>query len=70
MTDDELSHFRNCEAREWVKRYRAYAYEHGHYKARTWWESTITEIERKRGLPAADELRARMNFERHDTKRK
>jgi hypothetical protein len=33
--------------------------------AKKWWSMTIDDIERKRGIPAADDLRRRMNLERN-----
>lgn len=56
-----LDHMRNCEAREWLERYREIAFEHGANKAKRWWNKIIYEIERIRGIDAADDLRRRMN---------
>jgi hypothetical protein len=55
---------RQCEAREWLKRYRAKASTDGAEQANQWWRKTIMDIERIRGLDAATELRHLMNLER------
>lgn len=59
MTD--LNHMRDCEAREWLRRYRDKVNALGHYDARQWWRDTIADIEKKRGKSAADDLKDRMN---------
>ena len=33
----------------------------GVYEARQWWRDVIADIEKKRGKPAADDLKERMN---------
>ena len=55
---------KQCEAREWVNRYRAKAREDGAERANQWWRMVIMDIERIRGLEAAIELRHLMNLER------
>lgn len=57
-------HMRQCEAREWVKRYREKARQVGATEAMHWWRKTIADIERIRGLDAAIELKLLMNIER------
>jgi hypothetical protein len=59
-----LTHMRQCEAREWLKRYREKAKTDGAAQANFWWRKTIMDIERIRGLDAAVELRHLMNLER------
>jgi hypothetical protein len=59
-----LMHMKQCEAREWLKRYRAKASTDGAEQANQWWRKTIMDIERIRGLDAATELRHLMNLER------
>ena len=49
------------EAREWVRRFRQMKDESGLHAASGWWQSTIRDIEKRRGKQAADELRAEMN---------
>jgi hypothetical protein len=52
---------KNNEATEWVKRYRKKALEEGRGEAQYWWQQTLADIAKKRGQPAADDLRKRMN---------
>ena len=52
---------RNSEAMEWVRRYRKKALEEGRGEAQYWWQQTLLDIAKKRGQPAADDLRKRMN---------
>jgi hypothetical protein len=59
-----LMHMKQCEAREWVRRYRDKAREVGAEQANQWWRNQISDIERIRGLDAAIELRHLMNLER------
>lgn len=59
-----LMHMKQCEAREWVRRYRAKASTDGAQAANQWWRLMIGDIERIRGLEAATELRHLMNLER------
>lgn len=59
-----LTHMRQCEAREWLKRYRDKAKTDGAAQVNFWWRKTIMDIERIRGFKAATELRHLMNLER------
>lgn len=52
---------KNAEAREWMQRYKTKSKDLGANAAASWWKTTINDIERKRGIPAADDLRRRMN---------
>lgn len=52
---------RAMEAREWVKRYRKKAKDLGKIQALAWWSRVYSDIEKRRGLAAAVELRKRMN---------
>ena len=56
-----LETMRQSEAREWILRYQAKAKELGKTKSSAWWQTTIADISRRRGEPAADDLRKRMN---------
>jgi hypothetical protein len=56
-----MEHFKDCEAREWVARYRKKQLEEGKGEAIEWWNKTIKDIATKRGQAAADELKQRMN---------
>jgi hypothetical protein len=63
-SQETLMHMKQCEARDWLKRYRAKASTDGAEQANQWWRKTIMDIERIRGLDAATELRHLMNLER------
>jgi hypothetical protein len=52
---------RQTEAMEWIRRYRKKALEEGRGEAQYWWQQTLLDIAKKRGQPAADDLRKRMN---------
>jgi hypothetical protein len=49
------------EAREWIQRYRKKAKDLGKIKASAWWSTVLSDIEKKRGLIAANDLRRKMN---------
>ena len=55
---------REAEAREWIKRYRKKMLEEGRGEAQYWWQQTLADIAKKRGQPAADDLRNRMNTQK------
>lgn len=57
----DMEHFKDCEAREWVARFRKKQLEEGKGEAIEWWSKIIKEIAAKRGQAAADELKQRMN---------
>ena len=52
---------KEAEAREWIKRFKKKALEEGRGEAHYWWQQTLLDIAKKRGQPAADDLRKRMN---------
>ena len=56
-----IEHLKDCEAREWVARYRKKQLEEGKGEAIEWWNKTIKEIAAKRGQKVADDLKRRMN---------
>lgn len=57
----DMEHFKDCEAREWVARFRKKQLEEGRGEAIEWWNKIIKDIANKRGQAAADELKQRMN---------
>jgi hypothetical protein len=61
MDKQQLEHLKDCESREWIKRYRKKALEEGRGEAQYWWQQTLLDIAKKRGESAADDLRRRMN---------
>jgi hypothetical protein len=54
---------RQTEARYWIKRFKKMAKEEGQSEALAWWQKTLSDLVKKRGQPAVDELRQRMNDE-------
>jgi hypothetical protein len=59
-----MEHFKDCEAREWITRYRKKQLEEGKGEAIEWWAKIIKDIAAKRGQAAADDLKRRMNIQR------
>ena len=57
----DMEHFKDCEAREWVARFRKKQLEEGRGEAMEWWSKIIKDIATKRGQAAADDLKRRMN---------
>lgn len=66
----DMEHFKNCEAREWITRYRKRQLEDGKGEALAWWHKTLADIAKRRGQEAADELRTRMNRLTNEARRK
>jgi hypothetical protein len=52
---------RQSEAMEWIRRFKKKSLEEGRGEAQYWWQQTLLDIAKKRGQPAADDLRRRMN---------
>lgn len=52
---------RECEARDWLRRWRLHQGERGTKYANLWWMNTIEKIEKIRGPGAAHTLRDDMN---------
>ncbi len=61
MTPKELDHFKDCEAREWTRRYMAKKQTIGSKKALLWWQGVLLDMQRIRGESAILDLRQRMN---------
>jgi hypothetical protein len=61
---ETLEHLKNCEAREWLRRHKTKTGEVGSVAARSWWLQVCDDIEKRRGKPALDDLRTRMNKEK------
>jgi hypothetical protein len=51
---------KTMEAREWIYRYKRKAKDLGKTRAFTWWYEVLSDLEKKRGKPATDDLRKRM----------
>jgi hypothetical protein len=61
MTPNELEHFKNCEALEWLRRYQKKKSMIGSSKALLWWQGVLLDLQRIRGESATLDLRNRMN---------
>jgi hypothetical protein len=60
----DKEHLKDTEAREWIARYRKKQLEEGKGEALEWWRKTLSDIAKRRGQSAADDLRKRMNIQR------
>ena len=60
---------RQTEAMEWIRRFKKKALEEGGGEAQYWWQQTLADIAKKRGQPAADDLRQRMNRIKNEIRR-
>jgi hypothetical protein len=58
-----LETLRQTEARDWIRRYKKKVIEEGKTEAWSWWQKTLSDLVKKRGQPAVDDLRRRMNNE-------
>jgi len=56
-----LETLRQTEARDWIRRYRKKIREEGKAEALAWWQKTLSDIAKRRGQKAVDDLRRRMN---------
>lgn len=61
---ETLDYMKQCEAREWIKRFNQRTGEHGSANAQSWWLQVCADIEKRRGAEALADLRRRMNEER------
>jgi hypothetical protein len=61
MTNEELEHFKDCEAKEWIRRYNHKKLTIGSSKALLWWQGVLGDLERIRGKSDTLLLRDRMN---------
>jgi hypothetical protein len=57
-----LETLKQMEAKEWILRYKRKYQQIGKHSVSTWWWNTLQDIEKKRGLPATNDLRRRMNI--------
>jgi hypothetical protein len=60
---------REMEAKEWINRFQIKRQTQGLGNAKVWWEETLDDIAKKRGKPAAEELRQRMNRIQNEVRR-
>jgi hypothetical protein len=61
---------KQTESREWIRRFKKKALEEGGGEAQYWWQQTLADIAKRRGQPAADDLRQRMNRIKNEISRK
>jgi broad specificity phosphatase PhoE len=52
---------RQTEAKDWIRRYRKKIREESKAEALAWWQKTLSDVVKRRGQKAADDLRKRMN---------
>lgn len=60
---------REMEAKEWINRFQIKWQTQGLGNAKVWWEETFDDIAKKRGKPAAEDLRQRMNRIKNEIRR-
>lgn len=56
-----LETLRQTEAKDWIRRYRKKIWEEGKAEALAWWHQTLSDLAKKRGQKAVEDLRRRMN---------
>jgi hypothetical protein len=66
MTPAELEHFKDCEAREWIRRFNQKKLTIGSSKALLWWQGVCVDLERIRGKSDTLLLRDRMTRLRNE----
>jgi hypothetical protein len=66
ISQETVTHMRQCEAREWVMRYRKKIGEVGSAQAKAWWEQVKVDIEKRRGKAALDSLLKQMREEKRE----
>jgi len=52
---------RQTEAKDWIRRYKKKIREKGKAEALAWWQKILSDVVKRRGQKAADDLRRRMN---------
>jgi hypothetical protein len=60
ISPQELEHMKNCEAREWINRYKDKARMTSAIEASNWWQDHLEHMRRIRGESATLDLRRRM----------
>ena len=66
MSQETLEHMKQCEAREWISRYKKKTIELGFGNAQLWCEKVKSDIETRRGYEAMQDLVTRMKKEREN----
>ena len=70
ISQAEIEHMRDCEAREWIKRYREKVRTIGLAATTTWWQEHLEVIQKIRGESATLDLRRRMTEQQKQEKKK
>ena len=60
ITPEMIEHMKECEAREWIRRYKQKASTHGSSAAAAWWTGVLLDLQKIRGESATLDLRKRM----------
>ena len=68
MSQETLEHMKQCEAREWISRYKKKTIELGFGNAQLWWAKVKSDIEKRRGTQAMHDLVNRMKKEQENGK--
>ena len=66
ISQETITHMRQCEAREWIRRYRKKTGEVGSEQGRLWWVQVKEDIARRRGKAALASLVKQMEEERRE----
>ena len=66
ISQETITHMRQCEAREWIRRYRQKIGELGSGQGRAWWEQVKEDIAKRRGKAALASLVKQMEEERRE----
>ena len=68
ISQETLEHMKQCEAREWISRYKKKTIELGFGNAQLWWAKVKSDIEKRRGTQAMQDLVNRMKKEQENGK--
>ena len=66
ISQETMTHMHQCEARDWIKRYRKKTGEVGLEQGRLWWAQVKEDIAKRRGKAALDSLVKQMEEERRE----
>ena len=69
ITPEMIEHMKECEAREWIKRFKAKVKTSGYNAASTWWQDHVTAMRQIRGESATLDLRNRMTEQQKKDKK-
>jgi hypothetical protein len=69
ISAEEIEHMRNCEAREWIRRYKDKAKTIGLKQASDWWQEHLVVMQKIRGESAILDLRRRMTEQQKQEKK-